>query len=120
MEASLSQSFLTNLESCSVPLLLAFDPIPWQDVTHMAIFWSILVLSVIVTNLADVAMKIQVNERLPSEEKFSWWNRDSWRVARKYRDFYPNSYLPLISQCTFWLFVVLLSAGIVGTLRKPN
>ncbi len=83
-------------------------------------FWSILVLSVIVTNIADIAMKIQVNERLTAEEKFSWWNRDSWRVAKKHKEFYPNSYLPMISQCSFWLVVASLSWVLVETERNPT
>jgi hypothetical protein len=48
----------------------------------MAIFlWTILVLSIAISNYADITMKPQVNERLPTEERFSWWNRDFWKVS---------------------------------------
>jgi hypothetical protein len=69
----------------------------------MAIFLSIFALSIAVTNCGDIAMKIQVNNRLPAKEQFSWWSRDSWKVSRKYEEYYPDSYLPLVVQDSFWL-----------------
>ncbi len=86
----------------------------------MALFWSILILSILVTNSASIVMKLQVNEKLPPEERFSWWNRDFWKVARKYQEFYPDSYLPLIDKCSFWLCVALAAVFIVWSLSQPN
>ena len=86
----------------------------------MAIFWSILVLSIVVKIYSDFVMKIQVNERLPEEQRFSWWTRNSWKVARKYRELYPDSYLPLIGQCSFWLCLALGTTVLVNSLGKSN
>ena len=81
-----------------------------------SIFWSLVVLAILVNNYADIAMKIQVNQRLPKQERFSWWSRNSWAVSRKYREFYPDSNLPLIGQFSFWLAIVLGAAFVASTL----
>jgi hypothetical protein len=79
-------------------------------------FWIILALSIAITNCADIAMKLQVNEKLPAGERFSWWNRDGWKVSRKYEEFYPDSWLPLIAQIGFWLCIALLALALVSSL----
>jgi hypothetical protein len=88
---------------------LAPIPIPYQDVSFMTIFWIILVLLVVVTNIADIAMKLEINGELPPEEKFSWWSRNYWGVERRYREFHPESYLPSVARWSFWLFVALFA-----------
>lgn len=80
------------------------------------IFWSLVVLAIVVNNCADISMKIQVNQRLPEQERFSWWSRNSWAVSRKYGEFYPDSNLPLIGQFSFWVGVVLGAALVVSGL----
>jgi len=86
----------------------------------MAILWSLIVLSIVVTLYADIAMKIEVNDRLPQKEQFSWWSRNSWAVARKYGELYPDSYLPLIAKCSFLFCTALGAAFMVSTLWKSN
>ena len=82
----------------------------------MTIFWIVLVLLVMVTNIADIAMKLEINDELPSEEKFSWWNRNYWAVERKYREFHPKSYLPSVARWCFWLVVAMFVMwGIAST-----
>lgn len=73
----------------------------------MTAFWVILLLLAAVTNIADVVMKLDVNDKLPSEEKFPWWSRSYWKVERKYSEFYPESYLPLIARLSFRLFLAM-------------
>ncbi len=84
----------------------------------MQLFWSILVLSILVTNSTSIVMKLQVNEKLPPEERFSWWNRDFWKVARKYGELYPDSYLPLIDKCSFCLCLALLATLVISSLKS--
>ena len=86
----------------------------------MAFFWLVLVLSIVVTNYADVVMKIHVNDKLPAGKRFSWWSRNSWVVARKYKEFYPDSYLPLISLGSFLLCLALLAFILARQLWEPN
>jgi hypothetical protein len=86
----------------------------------MAILCSLIVLSIAVTLYADIAMKIEVNDRLPQKEQFSWWSRNSWAVARKYGELHPDSHLPLIAQCSFLLCTALGAAFMVSTLWKSN
>jgi len=73
----------------------------------MLIFWVIVALSVAVTNFTGIAMKIQVNEKLRREQQFSWWNGHFRKVWQKYEELYPDSWLPLIAQGSFWLCVGL-------------
>jgi hypothetical protein len=73
----------------------------------MVIFWVIVALSVAVTNFAEVAMKIQVNEKLQPQEQLPWRKVDFRKVTRKHEELYPDSWLPLIAQGSFWLCVGL-------------
>jgi hypothetical protein len=84
------------------------------------IFWSLVVLAIGVNNYADISMKIQVNQKLPEQARFSWWNRNSWAVARKYGEFYPDSNLPVIGQFSFWLCIALGAAFLANTLWTSN
>ena len=84
------------------------------------IFWSLVVLAIVVNNYADISMKVQVNQRLPEQERFSWWSRSSWAVARKYAEFYPDSNLPLIGLSSFWLCIVLGAAFLASTIWTEN
>jgi hypothetical protein len=86
----------------------------------MVFYWVALAFLAVVVNASDVAMKLRVNGTLQESERFSWWNRDARAVARKYRDLFPDSYLPDVERYSFWLFLVLLAAGVVASLRKPN
>jgi hypothetical protein len=86
----------------------------------MAIFLSIFALSIVVTKCGDIAMKVQVNNRLAAKDWFSWWSRDSWNVSRKYEEFYPDSYLPLVVQGSFWLCIALGAIVLASSLWKSN
>jgi hypothetical protein len=69
----------------------------------MALFWSIFVLVIVVNNFTAITMKQQVNATLPTGQRFSWWNRDVRQVSRKYLELFPESYLPIVEQCSFGL-----------------
>ena len=72
-----------------------------------------LALFAIVGNIADVVMKLELNDKLPPEERFSWWSRSYWKVERKYKDLNPDSYLPLIARLSFWLTLAMLATMVV-------
>ena len=98
---------------------LALAPIPYQDVSFMTIFWIILVLLVVVTNIADIAMKLAINGELPPEKKLSWWSRNYWGVEQKYREFHPESCLPSVARWSFWLFVAMFAMwGIASAMGR--
>lgn len=84
------------------------------------IFWSLLVPPIVVFIYADIAMKIRVNDRRPAKGRFSWASRNSRAVARKYGEFYPNSYLSLIGKCSFLLCTLLGAVFAVNTLWKSD
>jgi hypothetical protein len=86
----------------------------------MAIFWSILVLSSWVAVYTTIAMKLQVNEKLPSNESISWWRGYRWKVSRKYKELYPDSWLPLIDKSNFWLCLGLAALVLLSPLWKSN
>jgi|HubBroStandDraft_5_1064220.scaffolds.fasta_scaffold207576_2 hypothetical protein len=86
----------------------------------MVVYWVALAFFAVVTNSSGVVMKVRVNDTLPQSERFSWWNRDARGVSRKYRQLFPDSYLPDVERYSFWLFLVMLAACVIASLQKPN
>ena len=77
-------------------------------------YWiSTLVLAGLLTNAAWLLIKIRVNQRLPDQERFSYWKRDYSSVARKYRELYPDSRLPAIARSIFAIFLILFGVLVV-------
>jgi hypothetical protein len=64
-------------------------------------------------------MKLRVNDTLQQSERFSWWNRDARAISRKYREFFPDSYLPDVERYSFWLFLALFAVWLPA-LWKSN
>jgi len=56
--------------------------------------FAFLVLGILVNTVVSVLIQIQVNEKLPRNERFSWWTRQGFAVGRKHRQLYPESVLP--------------------------
>jgi hypothetical protein len=56
--------------------------------------WVFLVLGILVNSVVSILIQIQVNEKLPQDERFSWWGHQSLDVGRKHRLLYPESVLP--------------------------
>ncbi len=83
-----------------------------------ATFWAVFALAVVVCNGAAIVMKLRVNERMSPGAKFSWWNRDAWSVAKKYSEFFPDSYVPLAGRLSFWLFVAMFATFVLSSLIK--
>jgi len=77
------------------------------EASSTALFWSIFVLVIVVNNFTAITMKQQVNATLPTGQRFSWWNRDVRQVSRKYLEIFPESYLPIVERCSFWVAIVL-------------
>lgn len=86
----------------------------------MAMFWSLAIPSILFAICADITMKLRVNDRLPEKEQFSWWVRNSWAVARKYGELYPDSSLPLIAKCNFLFCALLGAAFVMNSLWKSS
>ena len=84
------------------------------------IFWSLAVLAIGANIVANFSMKIRVNGRLPEQERFSWWSRNFWAVARKYAEFYPESDLPMVGQFSFWVGFALGAAFLANKLWNSN
>jgi hypothetical protein len=61
-------------------------------------------------------MKLQVNSLLPEGQKFSWWYQNSWRVAKKHRELYPDSLLWLISLASYFVVLGLVVGLVVITI----
>ena len=66
----------------------------------------------VVTNAASTVMKIQVNDRVSEDERFSWWAHNYAEVGRKHRELFPGSPLPAIARCSGWICLLLLAAGV--------
>ena len=69
----------------------------------MLFFWIVVIPAIAFTVGTDIVMKSRVNRRLPAQDQFSWWLRNSSQVQTKYEEFYPDSSLPSIRRYAFWL-----------------
>lgn len=87
----------------------------------MAWYWiTIAWLLVVAVNVCAVVMRVRVNRTLPESERFSGWRRDAGAVSRRYRELFPNSYLPDLERYSFWLVVVMLLVWLIDALWKTN
>jgi hypothetical protein len=67
----------------------------------------------VVTNASSTVMQMRVNDRVPEDERFSWWSRNYADVGRKYRELFPESPLPDIARYSGWICLLLLAAGVL-------
>jgi hypothetical protein len=67
----------------------------------------------IINAVAAAMMTIQVNEIVPESERFSWWGPGSRDVGRRFRELFPDSLLPTVAACSFWVCVTLLTGMII-------
>ncbi len=83
----------------------------------MLIYWlvSIAAAALAVNAIISTVMKLEVNHRLPSKEKLPWWSRSYGKVERKHRELYPDSYLPLVAQWSFWLTLAMFATFVVAS-----
>jgi len=72
----------------------------------------------VVTNTASTVMKMQVNDRVSEDERFSWWSRNYAEVGRKHRELFPDSPLPDIARYSGWVCLLLLAAGVLVSLLE--
>jgi hypothetical protein len=69
----------------------------------------------VVTSASSTVMKMRVNDRVPEDERFSWWSRNYADVGRKYRQLFPDSVLPDIARYSGWISLLLLAAGVLNS-----
>jgi hypothetical protein len=83
----------------------------------MLIYWliSVAAMALAVNAIVGTVMKLEVNDRLPSKQKLSWWGRGYGEVERKHRELYPDSYLPLVAQWSFWLTLAMFATFVVAS-----
>jgi hypothetical protein len=84
----------------------------------MLVFWITAIPAILFTVGVDVVMKWRVSRRLSAQEQFSWWLRNSSRVQTKYEKFYPDSSLPSIRKCAFWLTYALGATLLITVFLK--
>jgi hypothetical protein len=70
----------------------------------------------VVTSAASTVMQIRVNDRVPKDERFSWWSRNYAEVGRKHRELFPDSPLPDIARYSGWVCLLLLAIGVLNSL----
>jgi len=87
----------------------------------VGIIFLILVAIALASNFSNLAMRIRLSRRLPSENGTSWWMRSSDDVGRAYQELFPGSYLPSIVQRAFWFFLVVAAVVAILVVRwKSN
>jgi hypothetical protein len=87
----------------------------------MVIFLLIsLVITGIVIDVVFSFMMGEVNDRLPEGNKLSWWSHDFGRVNRAYREFFPDSNLPDVSQYGRYIALALFFAIVLSSILKKD
>ena len=79
---------------------------------------SVLMFVAILSLYSNLAMRIRLTKSEATRDKLVWWRRSSDDVAAAYEGLFPHSYLPTISQCAFWIVVILAAVVLVGILWK--
>jgi len=69
----------------------------------------------LVTDATSTMMKMQVNDKLPEAERFSWWARNYSTIGRKYPEVYPDSLLPDLARYSGWVCIFLLAAAVLSS-----
>src|SRR5580698_8687307 len=84
------------------------------------VMFIFLLVSLVITGVAmDVVfifMMGEVNDRLPEGSRLSWWSHDFRRVNRTYREFFPDSNLPDLSQYGGYIVLALFFAMILSSI----
>ena len=77
----------------------------------VAITGSIFAVGIAVALYCQTAIRMDVNERLPQDQRFYWSRQTPTTIRqlyRKYREFFPASRLPVISVCALCLALISL------------
>lgn len=82
------------------------------------IFFSILVIAVLVEVVGEITMRIRLIRR--ASDKMAWWRRGGDDVATTYEQLFPNSLWPRYRRFFFWIFLAFCLLVLLSLLRKAN
>jgi hypothetical protein len=85
-----------------------------------AIALMILVITALLSVYSNLAMRIRLTKAEPSRDKLVWWRRGSGEVTGMYRELFPRSYLPFISQFAFWFLLIFATIVLIASRWKSN
>ncbi len=81
---------------------------------------AVVIPLVILNAYCAIVMKMFVNSTQPVDERFSWSVRNDSKVARKYLELRPDSVLPLIFRCSYWVIFSVGLMFIILRLKSPS
>ena len=80
--------------------------------------FSILVLMVVANVYTELAMRIRLTRRQPSEDKLYWWRHGGDEMESRYEELYPDAYLPLVRRYLFWFVVAAAAVVLIASRLK--
>ena len=83
-------------------------------------FIYLIVLSLVaglISNIASALVKIQVNQRVPVSERFSWLDGYTGALGRKHRELFPGNPLRNVARYSFWICLILLTAIMFSAIK---
>lgn len=87
---------------------MRFEPSDLQEIA-----FSVFAIFAVANTVVAVHMKLQVNRRVPPDDRISWLIYDTKNeIARKYRALEPRSALPAVSRFTSWVCLLTFAAMI--------
>ena len=82
---------------------------------------SVLLIAILVSACADIAMRIELSKQELPGEKLSWWGlRGGDQVPETYQERFPNSRLPLLRDIPFYLVAAFAAAALIAALWKSK
>ena len=82
---------------------------------------ALLLIAVLVSACADIAMRIELSKQEVPGEKLSWWSyRGGDLVPKTYQELFPGSRLPLLRDIPFYLVAVFAAAALIAALWKSK
>lgn len=80
-----------------------------------------LLIAILVSACADIAMRIELSKQEVPGEKLSWWSyRGGDQVPKSYQELFPNSRLPLLRDIPFYLVAAFAAVALIAALWKSK
>lgn len=87
----------------------------------LLLFASLIIIAILVSACADIAMRIELSKQEVRGEKLSWWSyRGGDQVPGTYKQLYPQSRLPLLRDIPFFLVLGCAAAVLIVVFLKSR
>ena len=87
-------------------------------VDMFVVFFSILVILVLLMICIEAIMRVRLSQRESSRERLLWWKLGGDEVDSTYEEVFPDTLLCRVRRYLFWLFIVCCLALFASFMLK--